>query len=305
MNSVSKRVVGLVVLAVLISSAVVFAQFPNQWTRDPANPVLTDAIPSTTLFHEGVYKMWGEVVGGIGYATSPDGRVWETYTGNPVLVAGPEWYDVNEVASPAVVIVDGDYHMWYSGIATDGNNRISHATSPDGIVWVKDSLNPVMDLGPQGSLDDEELIHPFVIYEEPVFRMWYNGHDGSAQRILYAISLDGVLWARNSTAALEPGEPGDWDDDMLAMMCVLPVGSFYYMFYTALSASEEFGIGYATSHDGVDWIKRSPSEPVLSPGDAGTWDDMAVVAPVVAVSSRVTLASPSPTYSPSTKNLGG
>ena len=58
------------------------------------------------------------------------------------------------------------------------------------------------------------------------------------------------------------------------------------MFYTGANEDDQgnldvIQIGYATSPDGVTWVKRTPSEPVFGPGDTGAWDDLAVAAPVV------------------------
>jgi predicted GH43/DUF377 family glycosyl hydrolase len=238
---------------------------------------------TTVIYEEGVYKMWGGVPGGIGYGTSVDGRVWEMHPGNPVLVPD-RWYDAYEVANASVVIVDGIYHMWYSGQDMDQDNRISHATSENGIDWDKNPANPVMDLGPPDSLDSHEVMHPFVLYEEPLFRMWYNGHDGSTQRILQATSLDGVEWARSSIPALEPG---DWDP-FLGMMSVLRYDGSYYMFYTGGVVDEEqvdVAIGCATSDDGTAWTRPTPSGPVFTPGAPGAWDDSSVIQPVLMTTS--------------------
>jgi hypothetical protein len=271
----------LTALALSLPAGSALAEFPDGWTRDPSNPI-APTLGGFVLFHDGMYKAWGGL-DGFDYATSPDGRVWTQHSASPVLVAGPEWYDVNEVANPAVAIVGTMYHMWYSGVGVDQDNRIAHATSPDGIEWTKDLANPVMNLGPPGSLDEDELIHPFVIREEPLYRMWYNGVGGSPseQRILYAESLDGVAWFRDPDAALDLGNPGSWDDTQLYMMSVLRFADLYYMFYTASNTAQEFGIGYATSSDGIDWDRPVPSEPVLTPGDPGAWDDLGVARPVV------------------------
>ena len=43
------------------------------------------------------------------------------------------------------VIYDGsEYHMWYTGYGVADLIRIGHATSPDGVTWTKDPLNPVL-----------------------------------------------------------------------------------------------------------------------------------------------------------------
>jgi len=273
-----------IVAAIMILSIPAQASFPDEWTRDPANPVFVDGIPSTVVFTGGHYEMWGSDGSGFSQGTSPDGRTWTINEASPVLVPGPGWYDEMTVDHASVQIVDGLYHMWYSCTAADGHNRIAHATSSDGLDWTKDPANPVLDLGPPGSLDSAELIHPCVLFEDPVLHIWYNGHDDEVQRILHATSLDGITWSRDATPALEPGQQGAWDDEQLGMMSVVPYGGFYHMLYTGWGADEVIQIGFAASANGLDWIKWRTDEPVFEPGPEGSWDDLAVLLPVVLVS---------------------
>jgi predicted GH43/DUF377 family glycosyl hydrolase len=264
-----------------------------QWERHPGNPVFTVgdpgsweetvAVATAVLYHDGLYKMWYEGDAGFGYATSPDGLDWTRHPANPVLVPGDagEW-DELAVNNASVVIVGDTYHLWYSGVAADEDNRIGHATSTDGMDWTKDPANPVMDLGQPGDWDSNELIHPFVIREGDLFRMWYNGHDGLTQRILYASSPDGVEWTRFAAyPMLEPGQAGAWDDRELGPLYVLKDDESYRMWYTGWNQLNEFRIGYATSPDGLAWTKDEANNPVLSPGEPGSWDDALVGLPVV------------------------
>ena len=135
-----------------------------QWDKYPANPVLpaggagewdsTFAVANTVMFHEGTYKMWYKGVGGFGYATSPDGLTWTKHLSNPVLQPGGLFaWDQLGIYDASVLIVDGTYRMWYSGVDGSATFRIGHATSPDGIVWTKDPASPVLNLGPPGSWD--------------------------------------------------------------------------------------------------------------------------------------------------------
>ena len=241
------------------------------------------AVATSVMFHEGIYKMWYEGDGGFGYATSPDGLVWSKYGGNPVLQPGPggAWDEV-DIDDASVVYAQGLYRMWYSGVDAANTNRIGHAFSEDGIGWTRHPDNPVLDLGPPGSMDDQEVIHPCVIYEDGLYRMWYNGHDGTTQRILYAFSIDGVEWTRfTDHAMLEPGPPGSWDDAELGPMCVLPGLDAYRMWYSGWNQDQEFRIGYAWSPDGLLWRKNPLYNPVLEPGGPGFWDDAIVVIPNV------------------------
>jgi hypothetical protein len=269
------------------------AQAQALWDKQPANPVLpvgaagswdeSMAVATSVMFHESIYKMWYEGDGGFGYATSLDGLVWSKYGGNPVLQPGPAgaWDEV-DIDCATVVYAQGLYRMWYSGVDAANTNRIGHAFSDGGIAWTKHEANPVLDLGPPGSLDDHEVIHPCVIYEDGLYRMWYNGHDGTTQRILYAFSTDGVEWTRfTEHAMLEPGPPGSWDDAELGPMCVLPGLNAYRMWYSGWNQDQEFRIGYAWSPDGLLWRKNPLHNPVVEPGAAGLWDDALVALPNV------------------------
>ena len=269
------------------------------WTRHVDNPVLspgssgswdeTSAIVNTVLFHENIYKMWYEGDGGIGYATSPDGINWTKDSLNsPVLEPGPAGtWDEMEINNASVLVKDNIYHMWYSGIDFFDDNRIGYAISPDGINWTKDSLNPVIDHGNPGSWDDEEVMHPFVIYEKDTLKMYYNGHNGQTQRILYATSIDGRNWNKYpSHPMLSPGFGGAWDSYELGPLAVAHYENLYHMWYTGWNFADYIQIGYATSPNGIDWTKDSV---VLGHGDPGKWDDSAVALPYVIVDVEDTL----------------
>jgi predicted GH43/DUF377 family glycosyl hydrolase len=265
----------------------------TDWTKHADNPVLspgvsgswdeTSATVNTVLFHENIYKMWYEGDDGFGYATSPDGINWiKDSLNNPVLEPGPAGaWDEMEINNASVLVKDNIYHMWYSGIDFIHDNRIGYATSLDGINWSKDSLNPVIDHGNPGSWDDEEVMHPFVIYKNDTLKMYYNGHDGITQRILYATSIDGKNWDRfTQHPILEPGAGGAWDSDELGPLSVLYFNNSYHMWYTGWNFADYIQIGHATSPNGIDWSKDSV---VLGHGDPGEWDDGAVALPYVIV----------------------
>ncbi len=271
-----------IILLPCLRPGTVSAQF--DWTKEPTTPVLRVGLPgawddgvaiaTTVMFHNNVYKMWYEGDGGFGYATSTNGIGWTKHAANPVLRPGEVGaWDEREMSHASVVLVGGLYRMWYSGVDAQGDNRIGHATSPNGITWTKYGTEPVLGLGPPGSWDDHEVIHPTVLYENGLYRMWYNGVDATEQRILYAWSPDGIQWTRYTVRPmLEPGPPGSWDDDELGPLCVLPHAGRYLMWYTGWNQVPEFQIGLASSPDGITWTKITAHSPVLSPGEPGSWD---------------------------------
>ena len=146
--------------------------------------------------------------------------------------------------------------------------------------WTKNSGNPVLSLGTGGSWDDEGVVLPSVIFESDIFKMWYHGDDGSATRIGYATSPDGVTWTKSgSNPVLSLGSSGSWDDAAILEPTVLFDGSIYHMWYQGFGGSNR-RIGYATSPDGVTWTK-SGSNPVLNLGSSGSWDDLELRQPFV------------------------
>jgi len=187
------------------------------WRKNEDNPVLTPeqtweggeagivAAPSV-VHHDGKYRMYYSAgrAGGpalqaragraIGYATSPDGIVWEKYEDNPVLVADQPWegWEENDdsagwVSSPSLLIehpAERDvYRLYYTGNLTGDplatNASIGYAGSYDGVEWTKASVkvNPVLSELFSLTLPglSEYLLYsefaPSVLNQEGVYRM--------------------------------------------------------------------------------------------------------------------------------------
>lgn len=104
--------------------------------------------------------------------------------------------------------------------------------------------------------------------------------------------------APNPTDTLAPekirvGEPGVWiksnNNPILVPeqsweryiwhVYVMKDGNTYKMWYTA-SNSDKNHVGYATSSDGLKWVKYS-GNPILAPGSSGEWDNEGVAEPYV------------------------
>ena len=132
--------------------------------------------------------------------------------------------------------------------------------------WTRHGI--VLDVGAPGTWDDEIVGFASVIFENPLYKMWYSGTDGSTWRIGYATSSDGMIWDKLPNPVLYPGPPGSWDNIGVAGPNVIFIDTVYHMWY---STSEETKIGHATSPDGIDWTK-DPDNPVLEGGLSGSWD---------------------------------
>jgi predicted GH43/DUF377 family glycosyl hydrolase len=189
---------------------------------------------------------------------------WRMHADNPVLQRTSGEWDADHyyLTEPAILKLDGQYHMWYcSGynrtVNTDEDEQywIAHATSPDGFTWTKHGA--VLNPGPRGSWMDLGPWGPTVIYDEGIFKMWFAGAKHPlkyANGIGYATSHDGDHWEVNR----DPVVPTT--SSMSATWCpaIVKKGTLYFMYIGACNSM----IGYPyevilmTSVDGIHWSSR-------------------------------------------------
>ncbi len=205
------------------------------------------------------YKMYYAMNDGttvrVGLATSPDGYAWTKYAGNPVLNlgAGGSW-EQTHVNPSSILKLGSTYHLYYYGY--NGSNwQMGHATSEDGIAWVKDAKNPILALGNEGTFASTHVLYGKVLYEDDLFKMWYSAYDATAGKysIFYATSPDGSTFTRQGLA-LAPGQLGEMDPSGGLRPVVLKMpDETYTMWYTGYGAPVGNTGCYATSEDGLSW----------------------------------------------------
>jgi predicted GH43/DUF377 family glycosyl hydrolase len=133
--------------------------------------------------------------------------------------------------------------------------------------WDKHYANPILKTGIDGSWDDGSISNPSVLFKDNEYKMWYTGFDGEQMRIGYTTSIDGENWVKHpSNPILDLGVANTWDSVHVANPSVLFDGITYKMWYTG-SDGKNTRIGYASSSDGIHWVKYSDN-PVL---DLGAW----------------------------------
>ncbi|MBN1318492.1 MAG: carboxypeptidase regulatory-like domain-containing protein [Anaerolineales bacterium] len=160
------------------------------WDKDPNNPVLTTGSPGSwdssriyapsVIENGGAFVMWyqgydDEWNVGIGRATSVDGTIWVKDPAYPVLEPGGEGtWDEDYVGRPCVIYdtAAAVYRMWYEGQNEKGEG-FGYAYSPDGIVWTKSAMNPILFPGLTGAWDEEGIGFPEVIQDGASYEMWY------------------------------------------------------------------------------------------------------------------------------------
>ena len=158
------------------------------------------------------------------------------------------------------------------------NGAFGLATSQDGVTWTKYPGNPIMTA--TSSVDASFISAPFVIQVGTGFMMWYTCQNPSLSNLAIcgATSPDGISWTKKSTPVLTASLTGWESRGDIYSPSVIYDGSVYGMWYTGtttIGSVVQQQIGYATSKDGVTWTKDA-NNPILSPGESGTWDAMDV-----------------------------
>ena len=216
----------------------------------------------------------------------------------PVFANGASGSWEDGVDDVSILKEGGLYKMWYTGHGPGDYLRIGYATSIDGVVWTRFSVNfcagttgdgCVLDLGPPGSWDDSAVGFPSVVHDEMdlshPYKMWYTGGGQfGGYQIGFAWSADGILWQKHADPVLEI-VPGTWESVHVYYPFVMRSGGVLRMWYTG-NAGNAGGdqIGYAESADGIIWI-RSASNPVLATGTGP--EDWQPYAPAVLVDGPV------------------
>ncbi|MFQ6092278.1 MAG: dockerin type I domain-containing protein [bacterium] len=200
-----------------------------------------------------------------------NGGGWEKY--GPVFWPGDSTSWDSRVDCFVVAKLGGQYVMYFS--APKPTWAIGRAVSEDGINWKKDE-QPVFEPDLTG-WDDNVVKCPDIMLDDGTYKLWYQGGGSGGAGIGYAISRDGIQWTRYGDGpVLAASQP--WEVDGITTPTVVRLDTVYMMWYASTQGEgpptyyKNAQVGLATSADGVQWTKYE-SNPVLSFGASGEWDD--------------------------------
>jgi hypothetical protein len=224
----------------------------------------------------------GDRIGRCGWVDvdAQDPRIILDVSVAPSLDVGREGtFDEHGVTPLSVVrLSSGDIRLYYAGWQRGVGVRYSLFTgaaesSDGGTTFARISEAPLLDRS-----DDE--LHTrtggLVLHDGRTWHMWYAGGsgwaaDGATARPRYSLrylrSDDGVNWPRHGVVCLEP-HPHELG---FGRPCILRRGGTLHMWYGRRSLSGEYRLGYATSHDGLDWA-RDDRHAGLRLAATGKWD---------------------------------
>lgn len=196
--------------------------------------------------------------GAIGLAISrDDGYTFQRLGDGPVLA--PSLHEPCIVVDPFVKVCGDTFHMWYvfglgwkrfaPDAAPDRIYKIGHATSRDGVHWVKEEARQIIEsrLGADECqalptvIDIDGRHHMFFCYRQSFD---FRTNRDRAYRIGHAWSDDLFDWVRDDDSLALDVTEGDWDSDMLCYPHVFECDGRIYMLYNG-NAFGRYGFGLA------------------------------------------------------------
>ena len=220
----------------------------------------------------------------VGIATSTDGTSWTYHASNPVVSkATSPAFGQQEICDVAVVRDGPVFRMYFSGRNNAGDKfRLGYGESFDGFDW-RLSKTKYIDVGASGAFDDDQLMAPGTIMDgEGTIHMYYAGNDGTD----WAIGLTSYRqWPARPNTPNDKilGVGSTYDSTHLLDPSVVKNSSgVYTMFYGCYGGgSYPYAVAKATSSSPASSWSKYASNPVLSKGTSGDWDDERVGYPCV------------------------
>ncbi|MCG8383801.1 MAG: hypothetical protein MJA28_16545 [Gammaproteobacteria bacterium] len=147
--------------------------------------------------------------------SSMDGIQWQPDPAHPVLGKSPGEWDSQSTETPAVIKLADTYHMFWTGYADYTNVtdfKIGHATSLDGVTWVKDEnflIGPsAPHADPNFEFDQYVVAEPAPVVFNGMIYLYFsalgiNAELGKTQQVIGVItSSDGIHWTAPQPAII-------------------------------------------------------------------------------------------------------
>ena len=292
------------ILSSIFPSETIATTYLDEWQEDNNNSIFSSSSGKAyypTIIKESAssYKMWYTGSGGIFYATSSDGTSWADGNGGSALTG---------LTNPHHVVVrydGGKYKIWYWDYSQLYSiNSIRYAESSDGITWTNDQAvtqnasKPIIT-GTSGDWNRGSYGPSDVILNPSAsnsgsnpwnysYVMYYDATTGGNQDIGLAYSSNGLSWSRygssNSEGLVLEHSGTEWDATHVGRSSIYKdADGDFHMWYSGGDGRVDNGIGYATSSNGIDWVRypQSGSNTIFSVDDNVAWRTSRTYTPVV------------------------
>lgn len=204
---------------------------------------------------------------------------WDRDARNPVFPPGKEWFDSDRAMNPFIVKHEEKYLLYYSGKASNGEQRICLASCSENNIYDWKRLGPVVDIGKKGSFDDLWCVLPCVHKINGKWHMYYTGRKHlpgaglqSFTGIGLAVSDDLYHWKKVSPNPVLEGDGfNEWPDNkgIAGGGSIIEIPQkdgkiLYRMYYTLCPGTPSKSLFIdqkklsviAHSYDGITWADR-------------------------------------------------
>ncbi len=207
----------------------------------------------------------------IGIATSKDMEHWTFVDFVPLEQECEE----RGIGAPAAYLENGIVHLFYQTYGNREKDAICHATSTDGIHFVKDSTNPIFaptnDWCCGRAIDADvvafgDKLFLYIATRDKDFKIQMQGCAYAPLGSDYSRDQ----WTQAINAPILSPEQ-DWEGKCIEAAATLVHNNKIYLFYGGSYNCTPQQIGYAISEDGIHFEKPL-NRPFLPCGKAGDWN---------------------------------
>lgn len=179
------------------------------------------------------------------------------------------------ICAPAAIVIHNTLHLFYQSYGSWSDDAICHATSKDGVNFVRDKSNPVFR--PTGGWNNGRAIDADVLLFNQQLFLYFATRDpaGNVQMLGVAQAPADSPLSRSDwvqcvdESILKPQL--NWEQECIEAPATLVHKACVYLFYAGAYNNAPQQIGVAVSNDGINFTRMS-DDPFLANGHEGAWN---------------------------------
>jgi predicted GH43/DUF377 family glycosyl hydrolase len=216
----------------------------TNWHKESGIRVAGAVSTSTIRLADGSYRIFYPL-GGIKSSISADGLTFTEEAGERISKGSGSDYDAIGAKDPDIVVEDGYWRMYYTGVGQDDVHRCLSAVSTDGYTFTKEAG---VRVDYSATYTQHADVPSVVKMSSNNYKMYYVYDWYGDNSIKGATSSDGLSWEVKTLSG--------FDKDCMDPEVVLADDGSLIMFFAAphiKNGHEPLDIYKATSSDGLSW----------------------------------------------------